>query len=317
MKLGYIGLGKMGFAMVERLLEKDYKIVATNRSNESVDKIAQKGAIPAYEISDLVKKLNIETTDENYQSSESKTIWLMVPWKAVDSILFDLSPLLKEGDTIIDGGNSPYIETVRRSKELSEKGINFIDVGVSGGPNGARNGACLMCGGRRSDFDKYESLFKDLSLEDGYGYMGLHGAGHFVKMVHNGIEYGMMQAIGEGFEVMKKSNEDSEKGGFDLDLKEISRVYNKGSVIESSLVGWLRNAYQKNGEDLENISGEVSHSGEGQWTVDTANHLNVPVKIIEQSLQFRKDSKGNPSYTGKVVSALRNEFGGHDVTDKK
>ena len=307
----------MGFAMAERLLEKDYQVVATNRSNESVDKIAQKGAIPAYEISELVEKLDSKNNGENSQSSESKTIWIMIPWKAVDDVLSELVPLLRKGDTIIDGGNSPYLETVRRSKEITEKGINFMDVGVSGGPNGARNGACLMCGGNRKDFDKYEKLFKDLSVESGYGYMGLNGAGHFVKMVHNGIEYGMMQAIGEGFEVMKKINKDSEKGGFDLDLKEISRVYNKGSVIESSLVGWLQNAYQKNGEDLENISGEVSHSGEGQWTVEAANRLEVPVKIIEQSLQFRKDSQGSPSYTGKVVSALRNEFGGHDVSNKK
>ena len=309
MKLGYIGLGKMGFAMVERLLENDYQVVANNRSNESVDKIAEKGAIPAYEISELVEKLSEQNPDE------PKTVWLMVPWKAVNDVLLELTPLLKEGDTVIDGGNSPYLETVRRSKELSEKKINFIDVGVSGGPSGARNGACLMCGGIRKDFDKYEKLFDDLSIENnkgekGYGYMGLHGAGHFVKMVHNGIEYGMMQAIGEGFEIMKKASE------FNLDLSEISKVYNNGSVIESSLVGWLQSAYQKHGSELNDISGEVSHSGEGQWTVEAAKRLDVPVNVIKGALDFRIKSQGNPSYTGKVVSALRNEFGGHDVSDK-
>jgi 6-phosphogluconate dehydrogenase len=224
-------------------------------------------------------------------------------------------PLLKEGDTVIDGGNSPYVETVRRSKDLLEKKINFIDIGVTGGPSGARNGACMMIGGHRGDYEKYEQLFDDLSSkkengESAYGYMGNHGAGHFVKMVHNGIEYGMMQAIGEGFEVMKKAEE------FDLNLQEISRVYNNRSVIESRLVGWLKSSFEKNGTDLDNISGEVSHSGEGQWTVEAAKKLGVPVKIIEESLQFRKDSQGKPSYTGQVVSALRNEFGGHDVSKK-
>lgn len=306
MKLGYIGLGKMGFNMVEQLLEKGHEVVANNRSNEPVDKIAEKGAVPAYSISEMLEQLG----------SEPRLIWIMVSHQAVDSVLDELVPLLKEGDTIIDGGNSPYIETVRRSKELTDKGINFIDVGVSGGPNGARNGACLMIGGNRDDFEKYKDLFADLSIENsagekGYGYMGKHGAGHFVKMVHNGIEYGMMQAIGEGFEVMKKAEE------FDLDLPEITRVYNNGSVIESRLVGWLQSAFSKNGPELEDISGEVSHSGEGQWTVEAAERLGVPVKVIEDSLQFRKDSQGNPSYTGKVVSALRNEFGGHDVSKKE
>jgi 6-phosphogluconate dehydrogenase len=305
MKLGYIGLGKMGFNMVERLLDKKYEVVANNRSSDPIDEIAKKGAIPAYSISELVEKID----------SDSRLIWLMVPHQAVDDVLSELVPLLKEGDTVIDGGNSPYVETVRRSKDLLEKKINFIDIGVSGGPSGARNGACMMIGGHRGDYEKYEQLFDDLSSkkengESAYGYMGNHGAGHFVKMVHNGIEYGMMQAIGEGFEVMKKAEE------FDLNLQEISRVYNNRSVIESRLVGWLKSSFEKNGTDLDNISGEVSHSGEGQWTVEAAKRLDVPVYVIKGALDFRIKSQGNPSYTGKVVSALRNEFGGHDVSDK-
>lgn len=301
----------MGSNMVERLLEKGHEVVVNNRSRGPVDDLVKVGAEGAYEVSELVSKLEAP-----------RTIWLMVSHSAVDEVLNSLVPLLDQGDTIIDGGNSNYQETVRRSKELKEKGINFVDVGVSGGPSGARNGACLMIGGDMEYFEKNSQLFSDLSLGDGFGYMGKHGAGHFVKMVHNGIEYGMMQAIGEGFEVMKKvsenaENKNSESEGFKLDLPEIARVYNKGSVIESRLVGWLESAYQKHSENLEGISGEVSHSGEGQWTVEAAEKLGVPVEIIKGSLDFRIKSQGNPSYTGKVVSALRNEFGGHDVKEEK
>ena len=300
MKIAYIGLGKMGYGMVERMLEKGHEVVANNRSKESVDRIAKEGAVPAYTLEELVAKTEGE-----------RVVWLMAPWKAVDDILNELTPLLSKGDIIIDGGNSPYIETVRRAKELSEKGFVFMDVGVSGGPGGARNGACMMVGGDRGVYEKFVPLFEDLCVEGGFGYMGSHGAGHYVKMVHNGIEYGMMQAIGEGFEVMKKAEE------FDIDLKAVTKVYNHGSVIESRLVGWLEKAYEQNGEDLEGISGEVSHSGEGLWTVEAAKRINVPVENIEQSLQFRIDSQGNPSYTGQVVSALRNQFGGHDVSESK
>jgi 6-phosphogluconate dehydrogenase len=296
-KIGYIGLGKMGFGMVELMLEKGYKVVATNRSSEPIDKIAEKGAEPVYNYSELLEKL-----DEG-----PRVLWLMVPWKAVDDVLSEFVDQLNEGDIVIDGGNSPYTETVRRHEELSEKGIKFMDVGVSGGPSGARNGACMMIGGEEEIFQNLEPLFKDLSVVDGYGHMGKAGAGHFVKMVHNGIEYGMMQAIAEGFEVMKKSE-------FQINLPEVTKVYNHGSVIESRLVGWLESAYQQYGPDLTDISGEVSHSGEGQWTVEAAQRLGVPVENIKQSLQFRIDSQGNPSYTGKVVSALRNQFGGHDVS---
>jgi 6-phosphogluconate dehydrogenase len=303
-KIGYVGLGKMGFGMVENMLEKGYQVVATNRSSEPVDEIMKKGAEGAYSYSDLIEKISPESETEN---SESKIVWLMVPWKAVDNVLTEIVPLLNSGDIVIDGGNSPYLETVRRNQELSENGINFIDIGVSGGPSGARNGACMMAGGDKEIFSEIEELLKDLSIENGYGYMGKSGAGHFVKMVHNGIEYGMMQAIGEGFEVMKKSE-------FEIDLPAVTNVYNHGSVIESRLIGWLQSAYEKYGTELEGISGEVSHSGEGQWTVEAAERLDVPVDNIKQSLEFRINSQGNPSYTGQVVSALRNQFGGHDVS---
>jgi 6-phosphogluconate dehydrogenase len=222
-------------------------------------------------------------------------------------VIDQLKPFLNKGDIVIDGGNSPYTETVRRNEELSKEGIEFVDVGVSGGPFGARNGACMMVGGEKETFILLEELFKELSVENGYGHMGKNGAGHFVKMVHNGIEYGMMQAIAEGFALMKNSE-------FDVDLNEVTKVYNHGSVIESRLVGWLESAYQKHGIELDDISGEVSHSGEGQWTVEAAERLGISVENIKQALEFRINSKNNPSYTGKVVSALRNQFGGHDVS---
>lgn len=297
MKLGYIGLGKMGMGMVQRLLEHGHQVVAYNRSRGAVDEAVGYGAVSAYSYDELVAGLEAP-----------RTVWLMVPWQSVDEVLAQVVPLLEPGDTIIDGGNSPYIETIRRAKELTAQGFRFVDIGVSGGPSGARHGACFMVGGDRADFDRYEQLLKDCSLAGGYGYMGGHGAGHFVKMVHNGIEYGMMQAIGEGFEVMKRAPE------FTLNLTEVARVYNTGSVIESRLVGWLHKAFIESGENLDAISGEVKHSGEGLWTVEAAKRIGVPVPIIEGSLAFREVSQGNPSYTGQVVSALRNQFGGHNVT---
>lgn len=303
MKIGYIGLGKMGLGMVKLLLENGHEVVATD-PNETARKEAETaGAETVENLSEFETKLSGE-----------KFIWIMVPHNIVDDVLSDLSSILKPGDVIMDGGNSNYQETVRRGQELKSKGLVFMDVGVSGGPSGARNGACMMIGGAREKFDKYEQLFKDLSIEGGYAYMGETGAGHYVKMVHNGIEYGMMQAIGEGFEILKESR-------FDLDLQEVSRIYNTGSVIESRLVGWLENAYKEEGVELTAISGEVSHSGEGQWTVAEAKNCvgkdgsskNIPAPVIEASFQFRLDSTGNPSYTGQVVSALRNQFGGHSV----
>lgn len=298
-QLGYIGLGKMGFNMAERLLEKSYKVVAYNRSKEPVDEIVKKGAKPAYSLKDLVSSL------EN-----PRIIWLMVSHQAVDAVLGELIPLLEEEDTIIDGGNSPFKDSIRRSKEIEDKKINFLDAGTSGGPSGARDGACIMVGGRKKIFEKFKDLFKDLSAPEAYGYMGKAGAGHFVKMVHNGIEYGMMQAIAEGFAVMKKSD-------FNPDLKEVARVYNHRSVIESRLVGWLKNAFEQYGEDLNEISGSVKHTGEGKWTVETARELGIPVPIIEGSLKFRDDSQDNPSYTGQIVSALRGQFGQHEVKKGK
>ncbi len=299
MKIAYIGLGKMGMGQAERLLEKGHSLIAWNRSPEKADQLATRGAIAAHSIAEIFEKFG----------NERKIVWLMVPWQAVDEMIEQILPHLSKGDVLIDGGNSPYVETVKRAKKITRKGVRFMDIGTSGGPGGARNGACLMIGGEKALFDELATLFADLSVPEGFAYMGASGAGHFAKMVHNGIEYGMMQAIGEGFEVLKKSE-------FNFDVAEVTRIYNRGSVIESRLVGWLGKAFAQHSADLNGISGEVSHSGEGEWTVKAARKLGVKTPIIKGSLDFRKKSTGNPTYTGKVVSALRNQFGGHDVAEK-
>ncbi len=296
--IGYVGLGKMGHGMVERLLEHGWDVVATDNSDSAVKGATDAGARGAGSVKELVGML-----------SAPRCIWLMVPHGAVDEVLGELVPLLSEGDAVIDGGNSNFKETLRRADELTRRGIRFMDAGISGGPGGARDGACVMVGGNGDMFEKHEELFRDIAAPNAYAHMGKSGAGHFVKMVHNGIEYGMMQAIGEGMEVLKKSP-------FDLDLSEVARIYNNRSVIESRLTGWLQKAFEEYGEDLSDTSGKISASGEGSWTVETAKELGAPVPIIEGSLRFREKSQENPSYTGQVVSALRNQFGGHDVKKK-
>jgi 6-phosphogluconate dehydrogenase len=208
MKIGYIGLGKMGFNMVERLLEKGHSVVVFDKNATAVKSLSKQGAQPSDSIKSMIGAL-----------TPPRVIWLMIPYQAVESVLHELIPLLRSGDTVMDGGNSPYKESMRRAEELKEKGIDFLDVGVSGGPEGARNGACLMIGGKRNLFEKFEDIFRDLAAEQGYGYIGEAGSGHFVKMVHNGIEYGMMQAIAEGFSVIKASH-------FDLELRSIAELYN-------------------------------------------------------------------------------------------
>ncbi|HUT83886.1 MAG TPA: decarboxylating 6-phosphogluconate dehydrogenase [Thermodesulfovibrionales bacterium] len=298
MKIGYVGLGKMGFNIVERLLDKKHEVFVFDKNEEAVKNISAKGSLPAGSLQSLISAL-----------TPPRLIWVMVPYQAVDTVLQELLPFLQRGDTVIDGGNSPYKESIRRFKELNEREINYLDVGVSGGPSGARNGACIMVGGKKEIFRKYKNLFRDLACKGGYAYMGKPGAGHFVKMVHNGIEYGMMQALAEGFAVMKASP-------FAFDLTKTARLYNHKSVIESRLVGWLQKAFDQHGENLDEISGTVSHSGEGSWTVEAAKELGTSVPVIEGSLNFRIQSQANPSYTGQILSAVRNQFGGHEVFKK-
>ncbi len=296
-EIAMIGLGRMGGNLARRLREHAWTVVGYNKEAELTEQIAaETGLIPVASAEEAVQKL-----------STPRLVWLMVPAGApVDETLDAIMPHLAVGDTVIDGGNSFYKDSVARAEKLQGLGINFIDVGVSGGPGGARSGASLMIGGAKEIVEKLDPLFKDLAVEQGYGYMGAAGAGHFVKMVHNGIEYGMMQAIAEGYGILRESP-------YKLNLSDITRVYNHGTVIESRLIGWLQAAFIKRGEALQDVSGSVAHTGEGEWTVNTAKEMGIEVPIIEESFQFRVRSKEKPSYIGKIVSALREQFGWHSV----
>ncbi len=301
-KIGIVGLGKMGANLARQLSTKEWSVYGFNRTPDVTKKLASEGIIATYSLSELIGKL-----------PKPAAIWLMVSYRAVDELLEELVPLLEKNDTIIEGGNSPYQDSIRRARKLKNKGINFLDAGVSGGPNGARYGVCVMVGGEKEIYQKYERLFKDVSVKKGFSYVGSSGAGHFVKMIHNGIEYGMMQSLGEGFEILHKAP-------FRLDLHEVANLYNHGSVITSSLIGWLAQAYAKFGDDLNNdecCCGKVSQSGEGLWTVETAKKLGVAVNIIKGAVDFRTKSQKKSSYAGRVVSALRNQFGGHTTGNKK
>ena len=292
MEIGFVGLGKMGGNLAKRLKSKGWKVKGYDQKQEVMEGQAK----------------SLQELAEGFNGR--KLFWVMVPaGKPVDEVIFGKDGLmnyLKKGDIVIDGGNSFYKDSVARHKKLKAKGIHFIDVGVSGGPGGALNGASLMIGGDKNIFEELEPLFLDLSERKSYQFFEGAGAGHFVKMIHNGIEYGIMQSIAEGFAVMKKAK-------YQLDLKKVAEVYNKGSVIESKLIGWLESAFRVHGEELKSVSGTVSHSGEGEWTIKTAKEMKMKTKIIEESLKFRVQSKRNPSYAGKILSALREQFGGHSI----
>jgi glucose-6-phosphate 1-dehydrogenase len=302
-EIGIFGLGKMGANVARQLHEKGWRVVASNRSPGPVEMIQKEGIQAVFTHAELVAELK-----------SPRIIWIMITaGKGNDDLLFGKDGIvqhLKKGDIIIDAANAFYEDTMRRAKLLKKRGIHFMDVGFSGGPSGARNGGSLMIGGEREMFQRLEPLFRDLSVPGGYSYFGAAGAGHFVKMVHNGIEYGMMQSLAEGFAIMKKSP-------FKLDLEQVANVYNRGSVIESRLVGWLEDAYKIYGQDLKSVSGSVAYTGEGEWTVKTGKKLKVPVQVIENSFKFRVRSKKSPSYIGKILSALRNRFGGHAIDQGK
>ena len=302
-EIGIFGLGKMGGGVARQLHEKGWRVVASNRSPGPVEEIKKEGVEGVFSHDELVAELK-----------GPRIIWIMITaGKGNDELLFGKQGIvqyLKKGDIIVDSANAYYEDTARRAKLLKKKGIHLMDVGFSGGPSGARNGGSLMIGGDKKIFQQLESLFRDLSVPGGYSYFGEAGAGHFVKMVHNGIEYGMMQAIGEGFAIMKKSP-------YKLDLEKIANVYNRGSVIESRLIGWLEDSYKIYGQDLKTVSGSVAYTGEGEWTVKSGKKLKVPTPVIEDSFKFRVRSKKSPSYIGKVLSALRNRFGGHSIEGNK
>lgn len=291
--VGVIGLGKMGENIAARLHARGWQVTGYD-SNPPPQ--------PEFPVASRLRELT-ETLPR------PRTLWLMVPHETVDDVLFGengLASLLENGDTVIDGGNSFYERSAERAAKLASSDIRYVDAGVSGGPEGARTGSSIMVGGTREDFERLEPLFADLAVPRGYAFFAGAGAGHFVKMIHNGIEYGMMQSIAEGFTMLKHAD-------YDIDLTAAADVYNHGSVIESRLIGWLGSALHISGQDLDAVSGSVSHTGEGEWTVDTAHAMDVKARIIEDALQFRVESEDNPTYTGKILTALRGQFGGHNT----
>jgi 6-phosphogluconate dehydrogenase len=298
MKIGFIGLGKMGFNMVHRLLKNDHEVVVWDRSDETVKEMEKLGAQGAASLDDLVSKL-----------PERKVVWLMVPaGKPVDENLDALLKLLKKNDIIIDGGNSYWKESQQRAQKAEEQGVHFLDVGTSGGVWGLQNGYCLMCGGNKEAASYLEPVFKALAPESGYVYCGPSGTGHMVKMVHNGIEYGMMQAYAEGFEILEKSP-------FKIDIAKVADAWRYGSVIRSWLLDLAVNALEED-PGLDKLEPFVQDSGEGRWTVQTAIDFDVPAHVITASLFARFQSRQKDSFAMKMLAALRNQFGGHAVKTK-
>lgn len=300
MKIGYIGLGKMGKGMVLNFLEKGIEVVAWNRSPEPREEVKAAGAETVENPEDVVSKLEAP-----------RIVWLMLPaGETTDEFIDKILPLLSPGDLLIDGANSFFKDTLRRAEKIKPTGVRFMDIGVSGGPKGARTGACLMIGGEKQDVEEIKELILASSAPDAWGHFGRVGAGHFAKMVHNGVEYGMMEAIAEGAAILKSSD-------FDLDLEDIFRVYNNKSVIESRLVGWTREALEEDPQ-LSEYSSKINHTGEGEWTVKVAHELGVDPVVIEDSFEVRvnseKDDENSPNgFRNKAVSAMRGKFGGHSV----
>lgn len=302
MQLGYIGLGKMGKNMVLRMLDKGHEVVVWNRSKDKIAEVVAAGAKSADTIDELVEMLK-----------PPRTVWLMLTAGDVTEEMmfgeYDLVGHLDAGDTVVDGGNSKYVDSIRRAEDCLEEKVNFLDAGVSGGPSGARNGACVMVGGDSSVVEKLKPLFLDIAQPDGYLHVGPAGSGHFVKMVHNAIEYGMMQAIGEGYELL--ANGPYEK----IDLAQLTRLWQHGSVVESKLVGLLDGAFTADPR-LETIRGYVEDNGETQWTLEAALKHKVPMTAIAHSLFARYGSRQEDSFAMKVVAALRKGFGGHAVKEQ-
>jgi len=321
MTIGAIGLGRMGQALVLRLLEQGIDVVAHNRSRQKVDdlvasrqsfvvgntdkkandqQLTTNGSLtPAYTIEDLVKNL-----------PTPRIIWLMVDHgKPVDEVIDHLLAAgVEKGDIIIDGGNSFFKDSMRRFSFQKEKGVHFLDVGTSGGIEGARHGACMMIGGEKDIYEQLVPFFQAATMPAGYTYFGPAGAGHFVKMVHNGVEYGMLQAIGEGFAIL-------EKGPYPLDLHAVAKNWTKGTVVRGWLMELLERAL-RDPEGFAGIEGVVGGGSTGEWTQMTAKEVGVDIPVIDASMEARKTSQTQPSFSGKVVAALRNQFGGH-VLEKK
>jgi 6-phosphogluconate dehydrogenase len=295
LELGMIGLGRMGANMTERLVRGGHRVITYDRSPEAIQRVVDIGALGSRSLAEFVKQL-----------SPPRAIWLMVPaGDPVDQTIEQLQPQLSKGDVLIDGGNSHYKDSIRRAGTLQGQGLHFVDAGTSGGIWGLKVGYCMMIGGEKEIVARLEPIFKTLAPPDGFLHVGPSGAGHFVKMIHNGIEYGMLQAYGEGFELLKASQ-------FDLDLEKISHLWNQGSVVRSWLLELCESAFQKDPQ-LASIKGYVEDSGEGRWTAEEAIERNVPAPVLMLSLFARFASRQGSSFSAKVIAALRNEFGGHAV----
>ena len=297
MRIGMIGLGRMGMNMARRLLKAGHQVVAYNRTQAKTEELAQTGGEASYSLAELVAKL-----------APPRLVWLMLPaGEATEEHLKELLNLLQPGDTVVEGGNSFYRDDIRRAEVFAQRGLRYLDAGVSGGIWGLSVGYCTMVGGDRAGFELLEPILKDLAPAEGYMHCGPTGAGHFVKMVHNGIEYGLMQAYAEGFAILKRS-----PYGQGLDLGALSHLWNQGSVIRSWLLELLEPAFAKDPE-LATLTGYVDDSGEGRWTVQQAVDSGVSAPVIALSLFRRFESREPNAFEARVLAALRREFGGHPV----
>lgn len=311
MKLGFLGLGKMGSRMAKKLLKDGHDVVVWNRSKEPVEKLLEEYKAETYK----GKIETAETVEELVSKTEApRAIWTMLPaGDATETQLGEVAKYLEKNDILIDGGNANWKDTQRRFEEFTQKGIRFLGIGVSGGVLAEKNGFPLMVGGDKSAYEEIVPILDTFAYpHGGHTYLGLGGAGHFVKMVHNGVEYGMMQAIGEGFEVLEKSP-------FNLDLLQVGEIWQKGSIVSSFLIDRAVDALKKD-KSLANLAGPIAENGEAKWTLDAAKEEGVAVTVIEDSLKYRWDSQTDEkiqnSYTAKMVSALRFEFGGHEIKKK-
>lgn len=297
MKIRLIGLGKMGFNLALNMKDNKFDVLAFDL-NDTQKQLAKKEGIQV-----------VDTLEALLEGKDQKVVFLMVPAGPItESVITQVKPFLQSGDIIIDAGNSNFNDSLRRYQTLKADGIDFVDCGTSGGTYGARHGACLMVGGEPDVIKQVNHLFESIAIEGGYIHVGGPASGHYVKMVHNGIEYGMMQAIGEGYELLSKS-------GYDIDYEGLSAVWNHGSIIESALIGYIQNAFSKDAK-LDEISGRVDDSGEGMWMIEEALKKKVSLPTITASLFTRFKSKDDEKFAEKVVAAMRKEFGGH-ATYKK